>query len=270
MGKTLVIVESPAKAKTIEKYLGAGYDVVASKGHIKDLRRSWASMSRTASRRPTRSSRQGKVGRRAEGSSQGARPNPARDRPRSRRGGDRLARRRGARAADPRRPSGSSSTRSRRRGSATASTTRGSSTRTSTTPSAHAACSTGSSGTTSPRSCGASSRSDSRAGRVQSVALRLIVDREREIEAFVPEEYWNIGAALVRRPRDERQQARSVRRAALRPTAGRSSPSTTASSPARSRGISRARRTGSPRSRRASGSATRRRRTRRASCSRTR
>src|SRR5271165_4913568 len=34
------------------------------------------------------------------------------------------------------------------------------------------------------------------AGRVQSVALRLIVDREREIEAFVPEEYWNCGAAL--------------------------------------------------------------------------
>jgi DNA topoisomerase-1 len=34
------------------------------------------------------------------------------------------------------------------------------------------------------------------AGRVQSVALRLIVNREREIEAFVPEEYWNVGAAL--------------------------------------------------------------------------
>jgi DNA topoisomerase I len=34
------------------------------------------------------------------------------------------------------------------------------------------------------------------AGRVQSVALRLIVEREREIEAFVPEEYWNIGVAL--------------------------------------------------------------------------
>lgn len=32
------------------------------------------------------------------------------------------------------------------------------------------------------------------AGRVQSVALRLIVEREEEIEAFVPEEYWNIGA----------------------------------------------------------------------------
>ncbi len=30
------------------------------------------------------------------------------------------------------------------------------------------------------------------AGRVQSVALRIIVDREREIKAFVPEEYWNL------------------------------------------------------------------------------
>ena len=30
------------------------------------------------------------------------------------------------------------------------------------------------------------------AGRVQSVALRLIVDREREIEAFIPEEYWSV------------------------------------------------------------------------------
>jgi DNA topoisomerase-1 len=35
--KTLVVVESPAKAKTIKKYLGAGYEVLASKGHIKDL-----------------------------------------------------------------------------------------------------------------------------------------------------------------------------------------------------------------------------------------
>ena len=34
------------------------------------------------------------------------------------------------------------------------------------------------------------------AGRVQSVAVRLIVDREKEIEAFVPEEYWNIDALL--------------------------------------------------------------------------
>lgn len=36
----LVVVESPAKAKTIEKYLGPGYKVVASKGHVVDLPKS--------------------------------------------------------------------------------------------------------------------------------------------------------------------------------------------------------------------------------------
>ena len=36
----LVIVESPAKAKTIKKYLGRGYEVVASMGHIRDLPKS--------------------------------------------------------------------------------------------------------------------------------------------------------------------------------------------------------------------------------------
>ncbi len=35
------------------------------------------------------------------------------------------------------------------------------------------------------------------AGRVQSVAVRLVVDREREIQAFVPKEYWSITATLV-------------------------------------------------------------------------
>ena len=37
------------------------------------------------------------------------------------------------------------------------------------------------------------------AGRVQSVALRFIVEREREIMAFVPEEYWSIEAELTKR-----------------------------------------------------------------------
>ena len=35
--ENLVIVESPAKAKTIEKFLGSGYKVVSCKGHIRDL-----------------------------------------------------------------------------------------------------------------------------------------------------------------------------------------------------------------------------------------
>jgi DNA topoisomerase-1 len=37
MSKALVVVESPSKAKTINKYLGSGYKVLASVGHIKDL-----------------------------------------------------------------------------------------------------------------------------------------------------------------------------------------------------------------------------------------
>ena len=37
------------------------------------------------------------------------------------------------------------------------------------------------------------------AGRVQSVALRLVVDREREIEAFVPVEYWSIESTLAKK-----------------------------------------------------------------------
>jgi DNA topoisomerase I len=36
------------------------------------------------------------------------------------------------------------------------------------------------------------------AGRVQSVAVRLIIDREKEIQAFVPEEYWTIDATLLK------------------------------------------------------------------------
>jgi DNA topoisomerase-1 len=47
------------------------------------------------------------------------------------------------------------------------------------------------------------------AGRVQSVALRLVCDRENEIERFVAEEYWNI-SALLRTPRNDTFEAKLV------------------------------------------------------------
>ena len=40
MGKSLVIVESPAKARTIQQYLGSDYVVLASVGHVRDLPKS--------------------------------------------------------------------------------------------------------------------------------------------------------------------------------------------------------------------------------------
>ena len=40
MAKYLVIVESPAKVKTIKKFLGTNYEVLASNGHVRDMPKS--------------------------------------------------------------------------------------------------------------------------------------------------------------------------------------------------------------------------------------
>ena len=49
------------------------------------------------------------------------------------------------------------------------------------------------------------------AGRVQSVALRLVVDREQEIQAFEAREYWTIGAALAKYGADDQRIEAALR-----------------------------------------------------------
>ncbi|WP_322481175.1 type I DNA topoisomerase, partial [Thermogemmatispora sp.] len=55
-------------------------------------------------------------------------------------------------------------------------------------------------------------QSGTSAGRVQSVALRLICDRERQIRGFVPQEYWTITALLSKQGEQERFEATLVAR----------------------------------------------------------
>ena len=55
-------------------------------------------------------------------------------------------------------------------------------------------------------------QSGTSAGRVQSVALRLICDREAEIRAFLPEEYWSITALLSKHREQERFEANLITR----------------------------------------------------------
>ena len=55
-------------------------------------------------------------------------------------------------------------------------------------------------------------QSGTSAGRVQSVALRLICDREAEIRAFVPEEYWSITATLSKHQQKDRFEAALITR----------------------------------------------------------
>ncbi len=198
MGKTLVVVESPAKAKTIKKYLGAGYDVVASKGqHHVTSRRRWGSMSSTTSRRRTKviPTKEKNLAELKAAAKDAAEILLATDPDRE---GEAIA----FHVAEEL----NQDTRKAKRVEFHEITKKG----------VHH-------GIENPRKLDKHLYDAQRArrvldrivgydvsalvwsklafglsaGRVQSVALRLIVDREREIEAFVPEEYWNVGAALA-------------------------------------------------------------------------
>ena len=58
------------------------------------------------------------------------------------------------------------------------------------------------------------------AGRVQSVSLRLIVDREQEIQAFIPEEFWSIEASLLLRPPDSKNTVFKAKLHSIKGTKG--------------------------------------------------
>ncbi len=198
MGKTLVVVESPAKAKTIKKYLGTGYEVLASKGHVKDLPKKMG-IDIEKGFQETYEIVPGKEKVLAELKAAAKEAN------------DILL------ATDP-----------DREGEAIAWHLAEELT---VNPNKanrvefHEITKNGvQKGVSSPRKLNKDLYDAQRcrrvldrivgydvsalvwsklafglsAGRVQSVALRLIVDKEREIEAFVPEEYWNLGATLAK------------------------------------------------------------------------
>ena len=198
MAKTLVVVESPAKAKTIKKYLGAKFEVIASKGHIKDLPKKLGidienGFQETYEVVPGKEKvlQELKAGREGAPTKSCSRPTP-------------IARARPLPGTSPRSSSRRKKTTKR--------------------VEFHEITKKGVEyGVGHPRELDKNLYDAQRArrvldrivgydvsalvwsklafglsaGRVQSVALRLIVDREREIEAFVPEEYWNCGAALA-------------------------------------------------------------------------
>ena len=206
-GYDLVIVESPAKAKTINKYLGTNFQVLASYGHVRDLprrrrprrghrrrRSSTAGCRPTSSRTRTIESKGGKGNfrrktpegdpRRAEkGGGQGQARLPG-DRPRPRRRGDRLAHRRRTEARRTTAPSASRSTRSPARPCRRRSAIRARSTWTSSSAQEARRILDRVVGYPLSNLLGQKVTRGLSAGRVQSVAVRLIVDREREIEAF--------------------------------------------------------------------------------------
>jgi DNA topoisomerase-1 len=201
-GKTLVIVESPAKAKTIKKYLGPKYEVLASKGHIKDLPKKMGidlehGFKETYEVIPGKEKVLGELRIAAEGATEILlATDPDRE-------GEAIA------WHIDQELSGTKKSKKVRKNRVEF----------------HEITKKGVlAGVSHPRELNQQLYDAQRArrvldrivgydvsalvwsklafglsaGRVQSVALRLIVDREREIEAFKPEEYWNTSVALAK------------------------------------------------------------------------
>ena len=205
MPKNLVIVESPAKARTIERYLGADYRVLASYGHVRDLpenpgkgklgvdvehdfepnyevsddrRKQVAEIAKAAKRRG---------------------PGLPRHRPRPRGRGDRLARRGGGqRPRDKTRRVTFSEITERAIREAFAHP-RDIDMHLVDAQQARRIVDRLVGYTLSPL-LSRKVRGGLSAGRVQSVAVRLVVEREREIDAFTAREYWTLEALLATRP----------------------------------------------------------------------
>jgi DNA topoisomerase I len=197
----LVIVESPAKAKTIERYLGSGYKVLASYGHIRDLPRSDFAIEfdRRGVRQlvyevPESSKKHVAALRKAAKDASTVWLAPDLDRE-----GEAIAWHIAeVLDLDSTTPTGSPSTRSPSPAIRAAfASPRRLNTALVDAQQARRAVDRIVGYRMSPVLWRAVSSGIS-AGRVQSVALRMIVDREDEIRAFVPEEYWSFPALFAR------------------------------------------------------------------------
>ena len=212
--QVLMIVESPAKGKTIEKYLGKGYTVAASMGHLIDLPKSRLAIDVEQSFEPEYITVRGKAKILKELKQKAKKADAVLLASDNDREGEAIsfhlknALSNGSTTPDIQRdhvqrdhPQGNPGSRgpSRARSTCRRSTLR-----------RPGECWTGSSAIPFPRFSGRKVKNGLSAGRVQSVALRLICEREAEIEAFLPEEYWSLEAELRKG-----QNARQTFKAAL-------------------------------------------------------
>ena len=196
-GPSLVIVESPKKAKSIDKFLGGDYVVKASMGHVRDLPKRKLGLDVSHGYAPSYEvvpAKKDTIGELKRAAARAEHGLPG-DRPRPRGRGHRLAPPAGA--GDPRRPGPPRDLprdhRARRQGGLRPrlGDQHGPGQRP-----AGAAVPRPLRGLPAQPAALEEDHAEPERGRVQSVAVRLIADRERDIRAFVSEEYWKIAATV--------------------------------------------------------------------------